>query len=223
MRALLLGGLIGLAVLAATAMIPRERVARKPLSFEHHQLLHGQAALNLPPGTSSVFLFDERLWPTELWAPAARHAAESGRWAGGGAGGLAAVLPGPAGRPLPATVRPRPGAAPPGAAGDAAVGPGPCGQALAGDGAARAGGAAARGGGRPRGGPRPRDRHGPRRRRQRRHRRRLHRDPTWRLPGADRRPGLPGRPRRRAAAHRSVAAPGRRGAAGPPPLARLDA
>ena len=105
MRALLLGGLIGLAVLAATAMIPREHVARRPPKFIHHQLQHGRAELNLPPGTASVFLYDERLWPTEAWAPAARDAAESGRWAGSGAGVVSAMLPGPARRPLPVTVR----------------------------------------------------------------------------------------------------------------------
>ena len=75
MRALVLGGLIGLAVLAATATITREHVDRRPPRFPHHQLRHGRAELDLPPGTSSVFLYDERLWPTEAWAPAARDAA----------------------------------------------------------------------------------------------------------------------------------------------------
>jgi hypothetical protein len=105
MRALLLGGLIGLAVLAATVMIPREHVRRRPPSFLHHELRHGQLRLNLPPGTTSVFLYDERLWPTEAWKPAARDAAESGRWAGSGAGVVSAMLPGPARRPLPVAVR----------------------------------------------------------------------------------------------------------------------
>ena len=105
MRAFMVGGLIGLAILAATAMIPREHVPQRTRSFKHHQLQHGRVRLNLPPGTTSVFLYDERLWPTEAWAPAARDAVESGRWGGTGAGVLSAMLPGPARRPLPVTVR----------------------------------------------------------------------------------------------------------------------
>jgi hypothetical protein len=106
MRYLVLGGLIGLLVLAATALLAAPEPAR-PLLPERprHELVDGRARLNLPPGTSSVFLFDEELWPTEPWAPAARDAAGSGRWAGERAGVLAAVLPGPVSRPLPVTVR----------------------------------------------------------------------------------------------------------------------
>ncbi len=105
MRALLLGCLIGLAVIVATAMIPREHVPRRRPSFPHHELKGGRLELNLPPRTTSVFLYDEGLWPTEAWAPAARDAAESGRWAGTGAGAISAMLPGPAPRPLPVSVR----------------------------------------------------------------------------------------------------------------------
>ena len=50
-RAFLLGGLIGLAILAATAMIPREHVPQRTRSFKHHQLQHGRVKPNLPPGT----------------------------------------------------------------------------------------------------------------------------------------------------------------------------
>jgi hypothetical protein len=99
---LALGGLIGLAVLAAV-MRPAGGSDLPPR--QRHQLHQGRAQLNLPPGSSSVFLFDERLWPTEAWAPAARDAVESGRWAGAGAGVVSAVLPGPVGAPLPTTVR----------------------------------------------------------------------------------------------------------------------
>jgi hypothetical protein len=103
---LALGGLIGLAVLAAAVMLPAaERDGTGLPPRQRHQLRDGRAELNLAPGTSSVFLFDERLWPTEAWAPAARDAVESGRWAGAGAGVVTAVLPGPARDPLPTTVR----------------------------------------------------------------------------------------------------------------------
>jgi hypothetical protein len=106
MRYFALGGLIGLAVLVAASMLPAPQTVRHELpERQRHQLVDGRARLNLPPGTSSVFLFDEGLWPTEPWAPAARDAAESGRWAGSGHGVLAAVLPGPDSRPLPVTVR----------------------------------------------------------------------------------------------------------------------
>jgi hypothetical protein len=106
MRPFLLGGLIGLAVLVAAALLPaREPPLPKRPSFKHHELTGGRAELNLAPRTSSVFLFDEDLWPTEAWAPAARDAAESGRWAGSGAGVVTAILPGPRRRPLPVTVR----------------------------------------------------------------------------------------------------------------------
>jgi hypothetical protein len=107
MRYFALGGLIGVLVLAATALFGPAGPPRRAALPERprHELRDGRAELNLPPGTSSVFLFDERLWPTEPWAPAAQDAAESGRWAGSGAGVLAAVLPGPASAPLPVTVR----------------------------------------------------------------------------------------------------------------------
>jgi hypothetical protein len=106
MRAFLLGGVIGLAVLAAAALLPaREPALPKRAPFPHHQLVGGRAELNLAPGTTSVFLFDEDLWPTEAWAPAARDAAESGRWAGSGAGVVSAMLPGPRRQPLPVVVR----------------------------------------------------------------------------------------------------------------------
>jgi hypothetical protein len=106
MRAFLLGGLIGLAILVAAAVLPaREPALRAKGPFKHHELRDGRAELNLPAGTSSVFLFDEQLWPTEPWAPAARDAAESGRWAGTGAGVVSAMLPGPTRRVLPVTVR----------------------------------------------------------------------------------------------------------------------
>jgi hypothetical protein len=105
MRYFALGGLIGALVLAATALFATREPARPVLPERpRHELVDGRVRLNLPPGTSSVFLFDERLWPTEPWAPAARDAAESGRWAGERAGVLAAVLPGPVARPLPVTV-----------------------------------------------------------------------------------------------------------------------
>ena len=96
---LALGALIGLAVLAAAIGLGGPDLP--PL--ERHELRGGRAELTLPPRTSSVFLFDERLWPTEAWAPAARDAVESGRWAGSGAGVVTAILPGPARAPLPTT------------------------------------------------------------------------------------------------------------------------
>src|SRR3954471_21284325 len=106
MRPFLLGGLIGLAVLAAAALLPgRAPPLPKRPSFKHHELSGGAAELNLAPRASSVFLFDECVWPTEAWAPAARDAAESGRWAGSGAGVVTAILPGPRRRPLPVTGR----------------------------------------------------------------------------------------------------------------------
>ena len=106
MRAFLAGGLIALAVLAATSLGSARRPPRSELPpFKRHELRDGRAQLNLAPRTSGVFLFDEDLWPTEPWAPAARDAAESGRWAGAGAGVVSAILPGPAPRPLPVTVR----------------------------------------------------------------------------------------------------------------------
>src|SRR4051794_21918661 len=105
MRALLAGGLIGLAVLAAASLGSGRRPPRSELPpFEHHELRAGRAELDLAPRTSSVFVFDRALWPTEPWAPAARDAADSGRWAAAGAGVVSAMLPGPAPRPLPVTV-----------------------------------------------------------------------------------------------------------------------
>jgi hypothetical protein len=105
MRYLALGALIGLVIVAAATALPRRPGPDDLPPLQRHELRHGRAQLDVPPRTSSVFLFDERLWPTEPWAPAARDAAESGRWAGAGAGVLTAMLPGPVSRPLPVTVR----------------------------------------------------------------------------------------------------------------------
>jgi hypothetical protein len=96
-RHVLLGTLIGCAVLAAAMVLPaRGRDAPPGLPpLERHALRDGRAEVALAPRTSSVFAFDERLWPVEPWAPAARDAAESGRWVGAGGGVVSAMLPGP--------------------------------------------------------------------------------------------------------------------------------
>jgi hypothetical protein len=105
MRYVVLGALIGCAVLLATALVPAREVSRPDLPpLIRHALRDGRAELQLAPRSSSVFVFDERQWPTEPWAPAARDATESGRWVGTGAGVVSAVLPGPVARPLPVTV-----------------------------------------------------------------------------------------------------------------------
>jgi hypothetical protein len=102
---LLLGGLIGLAVLAAAMLLPaRGRFSPEPLPLARHALRDGRAELRLAPRSSSVFAFDERQWPVAPYAPAARDAVESGRWVGEGAGVVDVVLSGPAERPLPVTV-----------------------------------------------------------------------------------------------------------------------
>ena len=103
---LALGGAIGLAVLAAAVALPAPPGGGSDLPPPaRHALRDGRAELVLPPRSSSVFLFDARQWPTEPWAPAAQDALESGRWAGAGAGVVSAVMPFPASRPLPVTVR----------------------------------------------------------------------------------------------------------------------
>jgi hypothetical protein len=102
---LLLGGLIGLAVLAAAMLLPaRGRSHPESQPLERHALRDGRAELRLAARTSSVFAFDERQWPVAPYAPAARDAVESHRWVGQGAGVVDVVLSGPAQRPLPVTV-----------------------------------------------------------------------------------------------------------------------
>ncbi len=99
---LAVGGLIGIAVLFATALAARPRNDLPPL--ERTALHGGRAELRLAPRTSSVLVFDERLYPTEQLAPASRDATESRRWAGVGAGVATTVLPGPVASPLPVSV-----------------------------------------------------------------------------------------------------------------------
>lgn len=105
-RALALGVAIGGAVLAAATLGAADgrRDGELP-RLERHELRDGRADLSLAPRSSSVFVFDERLYPTEPSSPAARDATDSRRWAGAGAGVATVILRGPPARPLPATVR----------------------------------------------------------------------------------------------------------------------
>ena len=110
MRYVALGAVIGLAVLLAASLGSARGGAPAGLPEPVRHALHdGRAELRLAPRTSSVIVFDERLWPTEQWAPAARDATESGRWAGAGAGVATDVLPGPVSRTLPVRVAVPPG------------------------------------------------------------------------------------------------------------------
>jgi hypothetical protein len=106
MRYVALGGLIGCAVLVAAMLVPARETTRRDLPplIRHALSADGRAELALAARTSSVFVFDERLWPAEPWAPAARDATESGRWAGSGAGVATVVLPGPGPGPLPVAI-----------------------------------------------------------------------------------------------------------------------
>ena len=105
MRYVALGALIGLAVLAAVALLPAREAPQRGLPpLERHELRDGRAAVTLAARSSSVFVFDERLWPTEPYGPAARDATDSRRWAGEGAGVATVVLPGTPPHPLPLTV-----------------------------------------------------------------------------------------------------------------------